>query len=407
MIQNTTAVPLVVSNDNSGANFFGDTTLTSGTINVRNANGLANSVVNTNATAGTLTFGSGGTNITAAQIGGLNGTGSATAGSFGDINLVNSGSTAGALALSIGNSNVANGSTTNPNTLNPTYSGIISGAGSIIKTGSNTQTLAGANTYTGGTTVTAGTLILTGTNASVAPATVTGGTLVLANPAGQALSGTSGLAAYSGGTLRLGAPNQVNAGVPIGLGTSDFATPPSTTGILSLAAGANQGAAATVTGGTVMGNVTTGGTVMGTTAAGLGTLSVNKSSTLIFGGGATTLVFSGLTLSPDAASTTADGLSILTISGYGNTTARTPGSSGAALDDRLVFLNLQANYLADFDFGAGPGVGVSEIALDNGFFEVAFAPVPEPSSVTLLGGAFLLGGLAWQYRRQSRRRAVR
>ncbi len=188
----TEVIPLVLSGNNSGANFFGDTTLTSGTINLQNANALANSVVNTNATAGALTFGAGTTNITVAQIGGLNGTGGATAGGFGDIVLVNSGTGAGALALSVGNSNAANGSATNPNTLNPSYAGIISGAGSITKNGTNPQTLAGANTYSGGTMVGGGILatVATGTFGT-GNVTVTGtGTLTLGNTASIASTGS-------------------------------------------------------------------------------------------------------------------------------------------------------------------------------------------------------------------------
>ena len=164
LIQNASAIPLVLSGDNSGASFFGDTTLTSGTINLQNGSALANSVVKTNATAGALTFGAGGTNVTTAQIGGFSGAGSATPGSFGDIVLTNFGSAGGALALTIGNSNGANGSVANANTLNPVYSGIISGAGSITKTGPNTQTFSGANIYAGGTTINGGTLLLSGAN---------------------------------------------------------------------------------------------------------------------------------------------------------------------------------------------------------------------------------------------------
>ncbi|NBP46334.1 MAG: hypothetical protein EBU72_14190, partial [Betaproteobacteria bacterium] len=47
---------------------------------------------------------------------------------------------------------------------NSTYSGVISGAGSVTKLGAGTLTLSGANTYTGGTTVSAGTLALGASN---------------------------------------------------------------------------------------------------------------------------------------------------------------------------------------------------------------------------------------------------
>ena len=55
-----------------------------------------------------------------------------------------------------------------------TFTGIISGAGSLVKSGSGTLTLNGVNTYTGGTTVSAGTLGGTGT---IGALTVTNGTI--------------------------------------------------------------------------------------------------------------------------------------------------------------------------------------------------------------------------------------
>ena len=45
---------------------------------------------------------------------------------------------------------------------NYTYSGNISGTGSLIKSGSGTVTLAGNNTYTGITTISGGTLAMSG-----------------------------------------------------------------------------------------------------------------------------------------------------------------------------------------------------------------------------------------------------
>jgi autotransporter-associated beta strand protein len=50
--------------------------------------------------------------------------------------------------------------TVGSNNTSTTFSGAISGTGSLIKSGAGTLTLAGANTYTGGTTITAGTLAI-------------------------------------------------------------------------------------------------------------------------------------------------------------------------------------------------------------------------------------------------------
>ncbi|QYM79696.1 autotransporter-associated beta strand repeat-containing protein [Horticoccus luteus] len=78
-------------------------------------------------------------NLTAATLGGLSGSG----------NGVLANGSAAAVALSVGNNNAAT-----------TYSGALSGAGSLTKIGSGTLTLGNDNTYTGGTTVSAGTLQL-------------------------------------------------------------------------------------------------------------------------------------------------------------------------------------------------------------------------------------------------------
>src|SRR5207244_1093652 len=62
-----------------------------------------------------------------------------------------------------------------------TYAGVISGTGSLTKSGAGTLTLTGANTYTGGTTISAGTLQLGngGTTGSVASNIVDNGTFAI------------------------------------------------------------------------------------------------------------------------------------------------------------------------------------------------------------------------------------
>lgn len=55
-----------------------------------------------------------------------------------------------------------------------TYSGVISGSGSVVKNGSGTQVLGGANLYSGGTVVSAGTLaVANATGSGVGPGSVT------------------------------------------------------------------------------------------------------------------------------------------------------------------------------------------------------------------------------------------
>ena len=78
----------------------------------------------------------------------------------GTVSLNNLNATLGALtgsrSLALGSGTVAIGN----NSLSTTYSGVLSGIGSLVKTGAGTLTLAGSNSYTGTTRVTAGTLAL-------------------------------------------------------------------------------------------------------------------------------------------------------------------------------------------------------------------------------------------------------
>ena len=99
---------------------------------------LQNSTLNY--TTGTLLFD---TAVNVATLGGLTGTQ--------NIALSNTNATPAAVTLNVGN----NGSST-------TYSGALTGTGSLVKVGSGTLTLAGANTYTGTTTDNLGNLIITG-----------------------------------------------------------------------------------------------------------------------------------------------------------------------------------------------------------------------------------------------------
>ena len=88
---------------------------------------------------------------------------------------------------------------------NGTYGGVMSGSGTLTKTGAGAVTLTGANTYTGGTTVAVGTLNVTGSLVSA----------VTVN-SGAALNGTGTV-----GALNVLAGGSVNPGAP---GTADRAT---------------------------------------------------------------------------------------------------------------------------------------------------------------------------------------
>jgi autotransporter-associated beta strand protein len=133
---------LVKQNSNtltiSGANTFtGSTTVEGGTLLLSNQNAIQNS---------TLTLSGGAANFSstvvgnAFTVGGLAGAG--------NLALQNNAGTPAAIALSIGGNNQ-----------NASYSGVLSGAGSLVKNGNGTQTLSNAsNTFTGAVTVNSGTL---------------------------------------------------------------------------------------------------------------------------------------------------------------------------------------------------------------------------------------------------------
>ncbi len=96
------------------------------------------------------------------------------------------GSLAGAGNVTLG----ANFLTAGADNTSTTFSGVISGTGTLTKQGTGTLTLSGANTYTGATTVSAGTLTLNG---------------------GTALANTSAVTVSAGATLNLGASETIGS----------------------------------------------------------------------------------------------------------------------------------------------------------------------------------------------------
>ena len=144
LLQSSSTSPLLLTAANT---FFGDTTVSAGTLVLNVSGALKYSVVNLN--GGNLSFGT----LNTASLAGLAGTG--------NLNLANTAGTT--IGLTIGNSNASNGS----NTLNPTYSGVLSGSSTgVTKVGSDTQVFTNANTYAGTTLISAGTLQL-----DISPAT--------------------------------------------------------------------------------------------------------------------------------------------------------------------------------------------------------------------------------------------
>ena len=162
-----------------------------------------------------------GPSVTAAAFGSLAGTG--------NFALVNTNATPAAVALTAGGNNAST-----------TYSGIISGTGSLTKTGSGALVLSGADTYSGATTITAGTLQVgsggatpTGSIASSSSIAVGGGATLItaANGALNNIATAVNLGDGNGNaTVQNGAFTGVTAAnniqkagaLSLGLGTADI-----------------------------------------------------------------------------------------------------------------------------------------------------------------------------------------
>jgi len=350
----------------------------------------------------------------------------------------NLGATGGALTINAGTLEVTTGfSTTRATSLgnaastiqvdpSQTYSvsGVISGGGTLNKTGSGTLSLSGANTFNGGVALNAGTLALgssgaigssgtisfgggtlqysasnttdysarfstaasqaysidtnaqnvtyataltsssgtmtkagtgsltlTGTNTFSGATTINGGTLKAAGSSGAALGSTSSITVNSGGTLLLGASNQINDSASINMAGGTFSK----------------------------GNFSEG-TAGG---AGMGALTLTANGSHIDFGAGTTGVLSFASLNASTFTITID-----------NWTG-VPNQAGSGSTDRLIFNADQSGNLGAFVF-TGYGAGAVEIALGGGFWEVT--AVPEPS--TWVVGLLMVGGLMFFHRRR-------
>ena len=116
---------------------------------------------------------------------------------------------------------VDNANVTFDQTIDGTYSGVMSGAGSLTKTGAGTLTLSGANTYSGGTTVSAG--ILQGNTTSLQRNIVNNANVTFDQTAAGTytgiMSGTGSLLKTGAGTLILSGANTYSGGTTVSAGT--------------------------------------------------------------------------------------------------------------------------------------------------------------------------------------------
>ncbi len=197
----------------SAANTFsGDTRVYNGTLRLANILALQNSTLDMNAADnGAVSFGT----LTSATLGGLKGS----------RNLSLSNTTPAAVAVSVGNNNQST-----------TYSGVLSGLGSVNKIGTGTLTLTNANTYSGATNVSGGTLELAtgGSLAGTSSVTVgnsgsgTGDRLLLNNPNAHTLgqgdlivgNTEAGVVDHNVGNVTVGDNDAGLENVRIGVGAS-------------------------------------------------------------------------------------------------------------------------------------------------------------------------------------------
>lgn len=294
-----------------------------------------------------------------------------------------------------GNVSLGSGTLTVGTATSTTYSGVISGTGSLVKQGTGTLTLAGANSYSGATTINAGTLKLGASNviANISDVTVATGAFLDLNSYSETIDGLSGYgtltnSSSTSATLTLGSNNQGSSSfdgpitnslalIKSGTGTQILNGENSYTGTTTISAGTLKVGHSKALGST--------GTSSGTSVTAGATLQVSSSNGITVAEPITSLAgtlqnvsgtntWSG-SIAITAATFQVDTSSSLTLSG------KLTGSNGFKKtgDGVLQLTNTSNSYSGTTTISAG------ELELG------AAGVIPDSSSVTLanVSGAFL------------------
>ena len=354
--------------------FFGPTNISAGVLQLNYQYAAFNSTVTVGVNNG-LAFGA-----STIGIGGISGSG--------NVALLNG---TNAVALSVG----ANGEST-------TYSGVLSGAGSLTKAGSGALTLSGSNSYGGNTTISSGTLAIVGSgvlnSGSYSSPITNNGNLTFSSSGAQTLSGVisgSGSVTQAGsGNLTLRAVNTFSGGFTLSSGTLTLGNNSvfgSSTGTLNMNGGIVELSGSNLLYTTAnptqlnadftVGSAATQGT-MQWAISGTSTLTANR--TITVNGGALN-ISGGLSDGGNGYGFTKTGSGLLRLSGTGSYTGDTKVAAGTL----TIFSALAAQTSVLDTSGAGtfllnPGTAVTLGGLKGGG---AFAVGSTLNSITLNNGA--------------------